>query len=62
MDVTYHEVTHFAHTWGLVLLVILFVGSLAYALWPSNQKQFDEASRVPLDDDDDLPKENDRGD
>lgn len=58
MDLSYHEVSHFAQTWGLVLLVVLFLGGVVYALWPSNKKRFDKASRMPLEDDDDTPKEN----
>jgi len=30
---------------------VLFLVVLAYALWPSRQKQFDEAARMPLRED-----------
>jgi len=42
---------HLAQTWGLVYFVVIFIAVLVYALWPSRQKQFDEAARVPLRDD-----------
>jgi len=42
---------HLAQTWGLVYFVVIFVAVLVYALWPSRQKQFDEAARVPLRED-----------
>ena len=48
---TFHEASHFAQTWGLVYLSLLFLGVLAYALWPSNRKKFDEAARIPLKED-----------
>jgi len=40
-----------AHTYGLVYLVILFAGVLAYALWPRNRKKFDDAAHIPLRED-----------
>jgi len=57
VNLTYAEVSHFAQTWGLVFLVALFLGGVIYALWPSNRTRFDRASRLPLEDDDDTPKE-----
>jgi cytochrome c oxidase cbb3-type subunit IV len=42
---------HLAQTWGLVYFVMIFIAVLVYALWPSRQKQFDEAARVPLRED-----------
>lgn len=47
----YETVRTFAGTWGLVFLVVLFVGVVGYALWPRNKKRFDEASRIPLEED-----------
>jgi len=40
-----------AQTWGLVYFFVLFIAVLAYALWPSRQKQFDESARMPLRED-----------
>jgi cytochrome c oxidase cbb3-type subunit 4 len=45
--------SHFAQTWGLALLSILFVAVLVYALWPGNRRTFDRAARAPLDEDKD---------
>jgi len=47
----YQAVAEFAQTWGLVYLVVLFVGVVAYALWPSNRRKFDDAARIPLKED-----------
>jgi cytochrome c oxidase cbb3-type subunit 4 len=48
---TYAFFSHLAQTWGLVYFVVLFGAVLAYALWPSRQKQFDESARIPLRED-----------
>ena len=47
----YHTIAHFARSWGLVYLFLLFVGVLVYALWPRNRKKFAEAARIPLRED-----------
>jgi cytochrome c oxidase cbb3-type subunit 4 len=48
---TYEFFAQVAQTWGLVYFFVLFVVVLAYALWPSHQKQFDESARLPLRED-----------
>jgi cytochrome c oxidase cbb3-type subunit 4 len=48
----YDALAGFAQTWGLLFFVVIFACVLVYALWPKNQKKFDEAARVPLEDDD----------
>ncbi|MDK9696436.1 MAG: cbb3-type cytochrome c oxidase subunit 3 [Siculibacillus sp.] len=48
---TYNSLAEFAQTWGLVYFFVIFAGVLVYALWPSNRRSFDEASRVPLRED-----------
>jgi cytochrome c oxidase cbb3-type subunit IV len=47
----YEYFSHFAQTWGLVYFMAIFLAVVVYALWPSRQKQFDEAARVPLRED-----------
>ncbi len=51
MSSNYAFFAHFAQTWGLVYFVVIFIAVLAYALWPSHQKQFEESARVPLRED-----------
>ena len=46
---SYQDVTHFAQTAGLVLLVLLFIAAAAFAFWPGNRKRFQQAARLPLD-------------
>lgn len=48
---TYDRLAAFAQTGGLLLFVLGFALVLIYALAPSNRRRFDEASRIPLDDD-----------
>ena len=51
MSPSYQFFAEFAQTWGLVYFLALFIAVLVYALWPSRQKKFDEAARVPLRED-----------
>ena len=48
MSPSYEFFARLAQTWGLVYFFALFIAVLAYALWPSRQKQFDESARMPL--------------
>jgi len=50
---TFAAASHFAETWGLAFAVFLFLVAVLYALWPSNRKTFDDASRAPLSKDED---------
>lgn len=50
---TYDQATHFAQTWGMALLVILFVGVVIYAFWPGNRDKFKRAAHTPLENEDD---------
>ncbi|SDQ84828.1 cbb3-type cytochrome c oxidase subunit 3 [Pseudovibrio sp. Tun.PSC04-5.I4] len=52
MDSTYTFLANFAQTGGLLYFVVIFAGVLVYALWPSNKERFDDASHVPLREDD----------
>lgn len=51
MSPTYQFFAELAQTWGLIYFLVLFIAVLVYALWPSRQKQFDEAARLPLRED-----------
>lgn len=48
----YETLSHFAQTWGLVLFVIAFALVLVYALNPRNKQKFDEAGKIPLNEED----------
>ncbi|MBI1329706.1 MAG: CcoQ/FixQ family Cbb3-type cytochrome c oxidase assembly chaperone [Alphaproteobacteria bacterium] len=51
---TYEQVAGFAHSWGMVYFVVMFLAVLAYALWPSNKARFDRAASIPLHDDESV--------
>jgi cytochrome c oxidase cbb3-type subunit IV len=51
MSTTYETLAEIAQTWGLVYFVLVFIATLAYALWPSLKGQFDESARLPLRED-----------
>lgn len=45
-------VVAFSKSWGLLYLVALAVGVVAYAYWPANRPGFDRAKTSILDKDD----------
>lgn len=47
----YQDVLYASETYGLVYLMLLFAIVLVYALWPRNKKKFDDAARMPLEED-----------
>jgi cytochrome c oxidase cbb3-type subunit 4 len=51
MSPTYKLLAEFAQTWGLLYFVTVFLAVIVYALWPSRQRQFDDAARMPLRED-----------
>jgi cytochrome c oxidase cbb3-type subunit 4 len=48
---SYEAMASFAQTWGLALLVVLFVGAVLYALWPRNSETCRRAAERPLRED-----------
>lgn len=52
----YHAIAHFAQSWGLIGLFLLFVGAVVYALWPANKSTFERAGRAPLEEDGNGPE------
>jgi cytochrome c oxidase cbb3-type subunit IV len=51
MHQTYKVLAEFAQTWGLAYFVTVFLSVLLYALWPANKSRFEEAGRMPLQED-----------
>lgn len=47
----YQTLAKFSETWGMVILLIMFLVAVAYALWPGNKSKFEEAAQMPLRDD-----------
>lgn len=48
---TYETLSKFVASWGFIYFAVIFVIALAYALAPRNKKKFDEAARIPLEED-----------
>ena len=51
---SYQDAQAFALSWGGVYFLIMFAVALAYAMWPSNRRRFEEAAHIPLEDDGDV--------
>lgn len=49
----YQSLAQFSETWGLLLLVVIFLCAVAWALWPSNKARFEDAAQMPLREDED---------
>lgn len=47
------------HSWWTLVLLVLFVGIVVWAWSPRRKQRFDEAARLPLDDDQQEVKRND---
>jgi len=46
---SYQTVASFSQVTSLLMFIGIFLGVLAYALWPSNGPRFEEAQRKALD-------------
>jgi cytochrome c oxidase cbb3-type subunit 4 len=51
MPAAYKFFAELAQTWGLLYFVGVFLVVLVYALAPSRKEHFDEAARMPLQED-----------
>ncbi|WP_119390775.1 cbb3-type cytochrome c oxidase subunit 3 [Taklimakanibacter lacteus] len=51
---TYDTLRHFADSWGLLALVMIFVGIVAFAMRPGAGKVYARIARLPLDDDKEI--------
>jgi len=45
---TYSALRAFADTWGLLAMVLLFVGIVLYTLRPGSKKTHDDIAQIPL--------------
>lgn len=48
---TYDSLRHFADSWGLVILVVIFLIVVAFVFRPGSSKLYRHMSRLPLEDD-----------
>ena len=49
---SYETVARFAQQGGSIYFIVLFAGALIYALWPRNRSHFEDAARLPLNEED----------
>lgn len=56
---TYDQVASISQVAALIFFIVLFAGVVLYAFWPGNKKQFDEAAKLPLEEDPDSKNEKD---
>jgi len=47
----YESLRHAADSWGLLYLVLIFLGVVAYTFRPGSKKQADRSARIPLEED-----------
>ncbi|QPC42649.1 cbb3-type cytochrome c oxidase subunit 3 [Kaustia mangrovi] len=52
----YDALRHFADTWGLVFLFVIFVGVIAFVFRPGSKKKYERDAQIPLKDNDEDPK------
>ena len=48
---TYEIMRHFADSWGLLALTLVFVFVVAFVFRTGSRSQYDHAARIPLEDD-----------
>jgi cytochrome c oxidase cbb3-type subunit IV len=55
----YEQVASISQVAALIFFIVLFAGVVLYAFWPGNKKRFDEAAKLPLEDDPEAEKQKD---
>ncbi len=48
---TYTQMRHFADSWGLLFMVIFFVGVVLFAFRPGGKASADRAAEIPFKED-----------
>jgi cytochrome c oxidase cbb3-type subunit IV len=47
----YNDMRHFADSWGLLGLVLFFIGAVIFAFRPGSRKHADNAAEIPFKED-----------
>jgi cytochrome c oxidase cbb3-type subunit IV len=47
----YNDMRHFADSWGLLGLVLFFIGAVIFAFRPGSRKQAENAAEIPFKED-----------
>lgn len=53
---TYTAMRTFADSWGLLAMVLFFIGVIVFTFRPGSKKKADEIAQIPLKEDDNEPK------
>lgn len=48
---TYTLMRHFADSWGLLAMVIFFIGVILFAFRPGSREMAEDAAQIPLKED-----------
>ncbi len=48
---SYTAIRHFADSWGLLSMVVFFVGAILWAFRPGSRKLADDAAQIPFKED-----------
>lgn len=46
----YEQLRHFADSWWLVVMVVMFIGIVIWVFRPGAKKSYDEQAKIPLKD------------
>jgi cytochrome c oxidase cbb3-type subunit 4 len=57
---TYEQVASISQVVALLFFVALFAAVLVYAFWPGNKKRFEEAAKLPLEQDEGPEPKNEK--
>ena len=47
----YDTLRHFADTWGLLAMTLLFVGIVIFVMRPKARRKYEENAKIPLKED-----------
>jgi cytochrome c oxidase cbb3-type subunit 4 len=54
---TYESASTFSQVAAMIIFIALFIGVILYVFWPGNKKKFDDAAKLPLENEDDEPEQ-----
>ena len=46
--VDYNQLRHFADSWGLLMMTLVFVGAVVWVIRPGSRKTYDEQAEIPF--------------
>ena len=49
---SYDSILVFSKTWGAIYLLLFFLATLVWTYWPSRKKEYDEAAKNILEEED----------